>query len=201
MRQKRKIVKDVTVDSCRIVTWILVASETSRTYRVSRIGVSCYINNVKKLSGHAVHWFKKPVSISKSNPCLDKYDYTHALNDARREAYMEYLGTLKSLTGRVQWFDKSRGDGSIYCTEIDSYFRVYACNLAGKRTWYAETACVYLDEGQEVTIDKLARVDTGLTPIISQGVKFDAEKWDTLKDKDLAFRCDDSGNVISGLFK
>jgi hypothetical protein len=207
MKYTRKIVKVIngTINNIpsKTVIYLIVCGETSRTHHVSRIGVNCYLNNSKKFRGFDMYHFKKPVSFSKANPLksLDKYDLTRFVEHAAGQAYTEYLKTLKDLEGKVVWFSRFSGEGSIYIKSIDCSFPVYACNLKGKKTWFAETACVYLEEDQCVRIDKLAEVARGLTPIISDGVKFDAEKWDRLKDRDLAFKCDESGNATTGLFK
>jgi len=78
---------------------------------------------------------------------------------------------------------------------------LYACNIKGAKTWYPETACVSYREGQ--TVDVQLKVFAGgkvfvcgLTP-----GTLDTEHWDRIKDKPLAFRCDEDGNAISGLFK
>jgi hypothetical protein len=78
---------------------------------------------------------------------------------------------------------------------------IYACNIAGKRTWYPETACVSYAEGQEVHVRlevfsgfKLFVI--GITPGI-----FDEARWNSFDKDRLAFKCDENGKAINGFFK
>lgn len=102
-----------------------------------------------------------------------------------------------SKKGKILTWDMDRGDGLIQID--DRAFDIYACNLPGKKTWYPETACVYYNKGQEVDVvvkyDDYALFVIGVTP-----PHFDHKKWETLKHKRLAFRCDDDGNATTGLF-
>lgn len=105
----------------------------------------------------------------------------------------------KVVTAKVAWFDKGRGLGML---EVPGEFsiEIYACNIEGKKTWYPETACVYYEKGQEVSV-KLdfpafsRRFAIGLTPGY-----LDEEGWNRIKDQDLAFRCNEKGEAITGLF-
>lgn len=77
---------------------------------------------------------------------------------------------------------------------------IYACNIQGKRTWYPETACVYYETGQIVDVELKVFAGgklfvNGLTP-----GHLDVEHWDRIKDQNLAFRCDEEGNAVTGLF-
>lgn len=105
----------------------------------------------------------------------------------------------KEFLAKVDWFDAVRGLGMV---SIDDSLRlpIYACNIDGKKTWFPETACVYYTEKQEV----LVRIDShsyshvsviGLTP----GTP-DTEGWNNIKNQDLAFRCNEKGDAINGLF-
>lgn len=104
----------------------------------------------------------------------------------------------KELPARVVWFDKLTGVGSV---EFDGKLAtIWACNITGKKTWYPETACTYYERGQEIRVrietSFGGRIDViGVTP-----GHLDHERWEQLKDKDLAFRCDDAGNAVTGLF-
>lgn len=78
---------------------------------------------------------------------------------------------------------------------------VYACNIQGRKTWYSETACVYYETGQVVEVELKAFSGfklfvNGTTPGI-----LDEERWNRIKNQDLAFRCDENGNAVTGLFK
>jgi hypothetical protein len=78
---------------------------------------------------------------------------------------------------------------------------IYACNIKGKKTWYPETACVFYEKGQIVDVEihvthGFDRFVIGLTP-----GHLDTEHWNRIKDSSLAFRCDDEGKAVTGLFK
>ena len=77
---------------------------------------------------------------------------------------------------------------------------IYACNINGKKTWYPKTACVYYTEGQEVDVElkvfsNFKLFVNGLTP-----GHFDSERWNSLDQSRLAFKCDENGKAINGLF-
>lgn len=103
---------------------------------------------------------------------------------------------------RVRWFSRISGEGMVRVTigDREHCLPIYACNIKGKKTWYPETACVYYEKDQtievEVKWDDHACFVIGLTP-----GTLDVEAWDRIKEKDLAFRCDDDGNATTGLFK
>lgn len=78
---------------------------------------------------------------------------------------------------------------------------IYACNIEGKKTWYPETACVYYETGQVVDVELkvfsgFQLFVCGLTPGI-----LDEEHWNRIKNQDLAFRCNEKGEAVTGLFK
>ena len=77
---------------------------------------------------------------------------------------------------------------------------IYACNIKETKTWYSETACVFYTEGQVVDVEikvfsNFKLFICGLTP-----GHFDAEKWNSLNQSKLAFKCDENGRAINGLF-
>lgn len=77
---------------------------------------------------------------------------------------------------------------------------IYACNIKGTKTWYESTACVYYKEGEVVDVELKVFHDfktfvCGLTP-----GHFDAEKWARLDKDRLAFKCDENGKALNGLF-
>jgi hypothetical protein len=181
------------------VVFALLTGETARTYKASDLFVRCYINRRRSLIGGSRRCYRKPLSIKK-NGSVDEATIETMKRDAWNEAIKSYLMTLNDLEGRVVFFDKSRGEGMVAVDSLGTTFSVYACNLKGKKTWYAETACVYLNKGDTVKIDKLAEVSDGLTALVSEGVHFDAEKWASLDQSRLAFKCDENGNAINGLF-
>jgi hypothetical protein len=77
---------------------------------------------------------------------------------------------------------------------------IYACNIKGAKTWYPETACVYYAVGQRV--DVVLKVFEGGVVFVcglTEGT-LDEDHWNRIKDKKLAFRCDEQGRAITGLF-
>jgi len=97
----------------------------------------------------------------------------------------------------VLWFNRQSGEGFVRSLKDGSSGEIYACNIKGKRTWYPETACVHYAPGEivQVEVDDNGFV-LGLTPGI-----FDRAKWETLDHERLAFRCDETGKLVTGLFK
>lgn len=193
---------------CKAVIWCLVDSLTSRTVRTSHIGVTTYIDGYK---GVAARFNSKGMSINLKNPLASKSlagwsDKYGALSRAEREsfnkAYRNFIVAperSKQLTGTVLWFDNGRGEGMVRCNKSGLNFVVYACNMVGKKTWYAETACMYVERDQQVTFD-LADMGDFLTACITEGQKFDAEKWNSLDQSKLAFKCNEEGEAVNGLF-
>ncbi len=98
------------------------------------------------------------------------------------------------MTGKIVFFDRLRGEGMVR-SEQGTHF-VYACNLPGRKTWYEHTACVYLEQDDEIEFE----LKDGFVVDVEGPVKFDAEKWNSLDQERLAFRVDDDGELISGLF-
>jgi len=99
----------------------------------------------------------------------------------------------------VLWFDNNSGEGMVQIGELTS--DIYACNIAGKKTWYPETACVYYEKGQTIKVKLsfhgyMSQVFViGLTPGY-----LDAEGWSNQDQDRLAFKCDEEGNATNGLF-
>lgn len=105
----------------------------------------------------------------------------------------------KTFAAMVDWFSARSGEGSV-TLETGLRLDIFACNIVGRKTWYPETACVYYTEGQEVQIkvdvhSPSAVFAIGLTP-----GTLDVEAWENIKDKNLAFRCNDVGELTTGLF-
>lgn len=105
----------------------------------------------------------------------------------------------KTFSATVRWFDNMRGEGMVRIDDKLS-LPIYACNIAGRKTWFAETACVFYKAGQEVQIE----IDVhSYSTVFAKGITpghFDSEGWDRIKDQNLAFRCDEQGNATNGLF-
>lgn len=101
----------------------------------------------------------------------------------------------KILKAKVIDFNRLRGEGLIRTEGYAGIQVIYACNLPGKKTWYAETACVYYETGDQIEITSTPDGMICLTPGI-----FDKAKWDGLDQSRLAFRCDEDGKALNGLF-
>lgn len=128
-----------------------------------------------------------------------------AILDAEHEAKWTAFETFrnthhgKTFTASVDWFDNGRGIGMVTITES---FRlpIYACNISGRKTWYSETACVYYEKGQSVEVEIDVVSPSGIFAKGLTAGHFDSAGWDRIKDQNLAFRCDEAGNAMSGLF-
>ena len=96
----------------------------------------------------------------------------------------------------VLWFDRSRGEGMIRVEDGHVTF-VHAANIPGKKTWYDETACVYYEKRQEIEVRWDAQIQQWRCETRGH---FDAEKWAGLPQERLAFKCDEDGKAINGLF-
>ena len=185
----------------KLVFWCIQNSVTSRTVRTNHLAVSVYINNKLNLFGVDARFFDKIISIQlkefKKSKSLSKIDFKRLTSEAFTSAYNKYLQSLGEVTGTVSWFNRDSGMGSIKCDETQTLTPVYACNILGKKTWYPETACIYLEKGQQVTFkhsEACGAVD------VSGGI-LDLEKWNKLDHNKLAFKCDDQGLAINGLFE
>jgi len=128
-------------------------------------------------------------------------------NEYREADYFRHMAEnefVKLYSGKrfmatvVSW---SGSEGLVKIHNTDLMLQtIYACNIEGKKTWYPETACVYYTEGQliEVELSVFSNFQlfvNGLTP-----GHFDSEKWDRLDKSKLAFKCDENGKAINGLF-
>jgi len=191
---------------CKTVVWCIVESRTSRTIETKDLRFTTYVGSFK-FNGINAKYFRKSVSINLKNPmqskCLESINVQAGIQDSFNDAYRQYvLGSdsrSKNLNGTVMWF--SHDKGMIKDTISGQLYSVYACNIQGAKTWFENTACMYLKEGETVQYD-LADMGTHLTPSKVRGnVYFDAEKWNSLDQSKLAFKCDENGKVINGLFE
>lgn len=220
---------------CRAVIWAAVRPQSGhtnptgsksprqRTFKTDRLCVTVYVGS-KQFSGHEMI-DGRPNSIKLKSPMTSKvftsmspnalnYDIRNAFNNA----YVEYiLGAetrCKSLSGRVRWFS---GDlGRIECLKTGNTYDVHACNIVGAKTWYPETACMFLKEGETVIFDLYELYGQGrylsaskVRGNISSDAEtnrawiadhFDEKQWMSLNQNSLAFKCDADGNAINGLF-
>lgn len=105
----------------------------------------------------------------------------------------------KTFDAVVDWFNNVRGVGMITIKD-ELRLPIYACNIKGKKTWYPETACVYYTKGQKIQVKvTMPGRQTMFAEGLTQGA-FDQEGWDRIKNQPLAFKCDDEGKAVTGLF-
>jgi hypothetical protein len=141
-------------------------------------------------------------------PVTLKQIKSERLNEYREEHYFRHVQSddfIKKYDGKrfkatvISW---SGTEGLVQIHGADLMLQtIYACNIEGKKTWYPETACVFYAEGQEIDVELKVFHDfklfvCGLTP-----GHLDTERWDRIKDQGLAFRCDEQGKAVTGLFK
>lgn len=129
----------------------------------------------------------------------NEYREEHYFRHVQSDDFIKQYNGVKC-TGRiVAW---SGTEGLIELDMPDLMLQtLYACNIKGAKTWYPETACVSYSVGQVVDVELKVFHDfqlfvCGLTPGI-----LDVEHWNKIKDQSLAFRCDENGNAVTGLFK
>lgn len=185
----------------KLVFWCIQDSMTSRTIKSNHLAVSVYINNKLDLFGVDARFFGKTISIQlkdfKNSKSLKDINFKQLTSEAFTSAYNKYLQSLGEVSGVVSWFNKDSGIGYIKCSKTQTLVPVYACNILGKKTWYPETACIYLEKGQEVSFkhsEACGAVD------VTNGT-LDLDKWNKLDQSKLAFKCNEQGRAINGLFK
>lgn len=203
----RKILSDVTETNLlgdnlvqvRTIVWCKIEAETSGTYKTDYIGVSTYIDNNKGISAY---FSRKLISLNKKSP-LSKIDLKYQIKTSLQMAVKSYLlhpSRSKQIQGVITWFDQNSGKGFVKCIKTKQQYSIFACNFIGKKTWYPETACMYAKKGAIVIFD-LADMGDYITATNIQGdTHFDSEKWNSLDQSKLAFKCDDNGNATNGLF-
>lgn len=125
--------------------------------------------------------------------------------DAEREARLVAFEAFRArfdgviFKARVLWFDASSGEGSVRGLNGEGTFGLYACNIPGTRTWYPETACVTHAEGQVIDVE--LKVSYGCSILVSHTPgTLDKAKWDALDQSKLAFKCNEAGEPVNGLF-
>jgi hypothetical protein len=97
----------------------------------------------------------------------------------------------------VAWFDRRDGEGVARSLDRQASYRISAAGIPGKKTWYSHTACVFYVEGQEIELEILD--EPPYAKCLTQGT-FDEAKWNSLDHDRLAFRCDENGKALCGLF-
>lgn len=122
----------------------------------------------------------------------------HADNKRRgqeRAAELEWRSGVR--TGVVRWFDRVSGEGMALVN--GRLLPIYACNIPGRKTWYPTTACMYYEPGTVIECKIHGGIMSPLLVSMTPGI-LDEEKWDQLKHQNLAFRCNEAGEAVTGLF-
>jgi hypothetical protein len=136
----------------------------------------------------------KQIKAERLNEYREDHYFRHVAEDAFQAAYHDK--TFKATV--IYW---SGSEGLVKIEGVDLMLQtIYACNIKGAKTWYPETACVSYTKGQ--AIDVTLKVFTGGVLFVcgnTPGI-LDQERWDRIKDTNLAFRCDDNGVALNGLF-
>ncbi len=129
---------------------------------------------------------------------IREFNYRH---HREMEAFEEFRNRMhrKPFKAKVLWFDLSRGVGVVDGLNGEGDYTIYACNIKGKRTWYPETACVFYMKGEEVDVELEIQYGATFCIGLTQGYP-DNEKWESLDQDRLAFKCDENGKAINGLF-
>lgn len=184
------------------VLWCIPDDITSRSVKTRHIGYSIYISN-GRTSGVSAWMPRKAVSINLVNPLKSRFfagvNFNYVDRNTGSDAYRQFVladdSRCKSLQGLVKWWSVDTGVITIQGQD----YEVHACNIAGAKTWYPETACMYLKQGETITVD-LKDMGDYLTCRVTSGGHFDADKWNSLDQSKLAFRCNEAGEAVTGLF-
>jgi len=141
----------------------------------------------------------KPVTLAEIK--ANRYHHYREEHYFRHQAENDFEAQYNGKEFKATVISWSGSEGLVQIHGADLMLQtIYACNIKGKRTWYPETACVYYSEGQVINV----RLDVfsgfklfviGLT----QGT-FDEAKWNSLDHSRLAFKCNEAGEAINGLF-
>lgn len=102
-----------------------------------------------------------------------------------------------TIKAKVMWFDKRDGGGVARSLDGQNVYRISAAGIPGKKTWYPHTACVFYTNGQEIELELLD--EAPYAKCLTLGT-FDHAKWNELDHDRLAFRCDENGKLLCGLF-
>lgn len=158
---------------------------------------ACYkIAGQKMKYGIAARYLKKSAAISRILK-TQQDDIQSCINESLSDLRRTVLGSLKGVEGIVRWFDRLSGDGVVEVEGVP--LRVYGCNIKGAKTGFPETACMYLEPSSKV-IGDLFDFHDHVSLVNIQGGVFDAEAWAKLDHSKLAFKRDENGNFINGLF-
>lgn len=194
-------IDDMSVKT-RFILWCVPESTTHRSIKTRHIAISVYVGGLHQ--GIRACHSRSLISINLKNPKNSKVFRTWNLKAYMKEALGDGVRTFllatpslsQNVSGLVTYWSGTEG---IIKNNLGT-FTVYACNIKGAKTWYSETACMFLKEGETVEFDL---VDMGdfLTPNkVRSNVYFDAKKWASLDQGKLTFKLDESGEPISGLF-
>ena len=125
--------------------------------------------------------------------------------DAERESNWTAYEALRArfdgaiFKARVVFWRGSKG--TIEGLNGEGRFWLHSCNVKGARTWYPETACMLLKIDDIIDAEiKVFYGPDGCIAVSHTPGTLDVERWASLDKSKLAFKCDDDGALVSGLF-
>jgi len=133
---------------------------------------------------------------------LAQQEELNAKRIAEWEAFEKYKAQYDGLVFKATVVSGSKGATEFLVRGLngEGQYWVYACNIKGAKTWYAETACVYLKTGDEVEVKLTVFTDQTFATVLTKGY-FDEEQWNSLDHSTLAFKVSESGELESGLIE
>lgn len=121
-----------------IVTWAIVERENSKSIFTRHLGVTVYAGKNPKDSGVVAYMTTKPYRLPKSLEGSEEYEELRSrISRAYTHALYAYLGdSEKEREGKVRWYAKGEGVGTLEDKETGLTLRFYACNFIGADSLY-----------------------------------------------------------------
>jgi hypothetical protein len=138
---------------------------------------------------------KRPRKLTKSQQAT--IDAEREANFAAFEAFKARFDGVVFKAEVLYW---SGSEGLVRGLNGEGKYWLFACNIRGAKTWYPETACVSHAEGQIIDAELKVFYGSGALIVSHTQGTLDADRWNALDQSRLAFRTDDDGNLVSGLF-
>lgn len=123
-----------------IVTWIIVERENSKSYFTRHLGTTVYVGPGSKNSGVQAYMMTKEFRVAKNLKGCEPYESLRdRVTRAYSHAFFSYLGSIGGdRTGKVIWYDETRGDGMLQDSETGINLHFYACNFKDADSVYPE---------------------------------------------------------------
>jgi hypothetical protein len=132
----------------------------------------CYADRLRRIT--------KAAWVSEAIADVERRQTERTEREWQREETFAALVKDRTFAAEVRWFDRSSGVGVVHIPELGSSWTLYACNIAGARTYYPETASVYYDKGQQIDVKIDYYVDESLVCGTTPGT-LDTTKWDAIE--------------------